>query len=60
MLKQVVSALEVPWWGDRLSLSISIGGTTVRDGDTPELLMSRSEQALLSSLREGGDCITIF
>jgi hypothetical protein len=37
---------EVPWWGDRLPVSVTIGGATVRHGDTVGVLLKRVEEAL--------------
>ena len=53
-LKQVVESAGICWWGDRLSVTVSTGGTTVRDGDTVESLLARAQQALtMSSDHEG-------
>lgn len=54
-LKRLVSLEGVSWWGDRLSVTLSMGGTIARAGDTPESLVSRAEEALQSSLLEHGD-----
>lgn len=45
-LQRLVSLASVPWWGDRLSFTVSMGGTMVRPGDTVELLLGRAEEAL--------------
>jgi len=37
-LQRLVSLDSVPWWGDRLSITASVGGTMVRPGDTVESL----------------------
>jgi PAS domain S-box-containing protein len=50
LMKRLVSAEGVPWWGDRIPVSLSMGGTIVRAGDTPETIVSRAEDALQSSL----------
>jgi len=58
MLKKLVSLTGVPWWGDRLSVTLSVGGAIMRAGDTPESLAGRAEQALDASLEEpGGDVV---
>lgn len=54
-LRTLVSLEGVPWWGDRLSVTLSIGGTVARAGDTPESLMDRAEQALERCILEHGD-----
>jgi GGDEF domain-containing protein len=48
-LKQVVEGAAIPWWGDRLSVTVSVGGTTAQEGDTAAGLLSRAEQALRKS-----------
>jgi PAS domain S-box-containing protein/diguanylate cyclase (GGDEF)-like protein len=53
--KRLVSLEGVSWWGDRLSVTLSMGGTIARAGDTPESLVSRAEEALQRSLLEHGD-----
>jgi diguanylate cyclase (GGDEF)-like protein/PAS domain S-box-containing protein len=54
----VVNGSGIPWWGDRLSVTISIGGTRYRQADTIELILQRTEQALQKSLAQGGNCYT--
>jgi len=50
MAKRLVSSGTIPWWGDRISVSLSIGGAIVRPGDTPQMLVGRAEAALERSL----------
>jgi diguanylate cyclase (GGDEF)-like protein/PAS domain S-box-containing protein len=45
-LARVIEMDELPWWGDRLPVSVTIGGTVVRHGDTAHVLVKRMEQAL--------------
>jgi len=54
MLKRVVSVAEVPWWGDRLSVTVSIGGAAVKPGDTADSLLARAEGALRTVSGSGG------
>jgi PAS domain S-box-containing protein/diguanylate cyclase (GGDEF)-like protein len=49
LMKRLVHAAGVPWWGDRLSVTLSVGGTMVRPGDTPEELVGRADAALESN-----------
>ena len=51
-LRRLVTMEAVPWWGDHLSVTASIGATTVRAGDTPASLMERAGQALDAGLLE--------
>jgi diguanylate cyclase (GGDEF)-like protein/PAS domain S-box-containing protein len=48
-----VSALE--WWGDRLRLSVSIGGGTAEHGDTLQSLEARVAGVFESCQASGGD-----
>ena len=50
MLKQVVESASTPWWGDRLSVTLSVGGTTAQEGDAAEAPLARAEQALKMSM----------
>jgi PAS domain S-box-containing protein/diguanylate cyclase (GGDEF)-like protein len=59
LLRRVVSLAAIPWWGDRLSVTISAGGTEARMGDTPQTLLARAEQALAASIQKGGDSFEI-
>ena len=60
MLQRVVNTASVPWWGDQVSFTVSIGGAAVRAGDTADSLLSRAEAALAITLREGCDHVVIF
>jgi len=59
LLKKMVGYCEIRWWGDRLSVTLSMGGATVRKDDTPESLVERVENALKQSLQQGGNCAII-
>lgn len=54
-LKLLSDAAAIPWWGDRLCITVSAGGATVRPEDTADSLLSRSEQALVTCLEGGGN-----
>jgi GGDEF domain-containing protein len=54
MLRRVVSVAAIPWWGDLLSVTISVGGSAAREDDTVDSLLARAEQALQSCLLKGG------
>jgi len=58
-LRRLVSLASVPWWGDRLSVTVSIGGTMVRPGDTAESLLGRAEDALQAATAEHGDSVLV-
>lgn len=59
LLKKMVGYCEIRWWGDQLSVTLSMGGDTVRPNDTPESLVERAEKALRESLQQGGNCAII-
>ena len=54
-LRRMVSASKIAWWGDRLPVTISVGGTAVRSGDSVEGMVTRAELALRESLSHGGN-----
>jgi diguanylate cyclase (GGDEF)-like protein/PAS domain S-box-containing protein len=58
-LRRMAATSKVEWWGDSLKLSVSLGGTVVRTGDTVESLTLRAEEALRASITQGGACVTV-
>lgn len=50
-IQRLVNLEGIPWWGERLRITLSIGGAVVQAGDTWETLAARAEAALESSLR---------
>lgn len=59
LLKKMVGYSGIRWWGDHLSVTLSIGAATVRQDDTLESLVERAESALMESLQRGGNCATM-
>src|ERR1017187_5872152 len=59
-LKRLVSLASVPWWGDRLSVTVSLGGTMVRPGDTVESLLGRAEEALEATTAAHPDSVLVI
>src|SRR5689334_16336230 len=55
MLKRVISVAEISWWGERLGVTVSIGGAAVCPGDTVESLLARAESALRACVARGGN-----
>lgn len=55
LLKRVVSVAEISWWGERLGITVSIGGAAVRPGDTVTSLLMRAEGALAACASKGGN-----
>ncbi|MGO4882222.1 MAG: GGDEF domain-containing protein [Bryobacteraceae bacterium] len=58
-LKRLVSLAAVPWWGDRLSFTASMGGSMVRLEDTKDSLLARAQEALERSLAAGADAVLV-
>lgn len=46
------------WWGDRLSLTVSVGAAQAEPGETLAALLRRARQAMEASMREGGNRVT--
>jgi len=59
MMKRLVSLEGVRWWGDRLPVTLSMGGTIVQALDTAETLVVRADAALERSLLERGDAVVV-
>jgi GGDEF domain-containing protein len=49
---------EFRWWGDRVSLTVSIGAAQADLGETLAELLERARGAMSSSIQEGGNHIT--
>jgi PAS domain S-box-containing protein/diguanylate cyclase (GGDEF)-like protein len=58
-LRHVAGAASVPWWGDWVSVTLSIGGAGVRQGDTVESLVDRALGALRECMAGGGEGVGI-
>jgi diguanylate cyclase (GGDEF)-like protein/PAS domain S-box-containing protein len=54
-LRRMVGTSKIQWWGDLVPVTISLGGTSVKPGDTPEGMVERAEQALRKSGAQGGN-----
>jgi diguanylate cyclase (GGDEF)-like protein/PAS domain S-box-containing protein len=46
------------WWGDRVSLTVSIGAAQAEQNETLAQLLGRAQAAMLSSVHAGGNHIT--
>jgi len=46
------------WWGDRISLTVSIGAAQAVEGETLEDLVERARAAMENCLRGGGNSVT--
>jgi GGDEF domain-containing protein len=46
------------WWGDRISLTVSIGAAQADAGEQLSALLERAQAAMLESARAGGNHVT--
>jgi diguanylate cyclase (GGDEF)-like protein len=51
----LVRASTLEWWGDRLRVTVSVGGATAEPGDTLELLDARASEVFDGCRAGGGD-----
>jgi diguanylate cyclase (GGDEF)-like protein/PAS domain S-box-containing protein len=58
-VRNMVNCSEVDWWGDELSVTVSIGGAMAVESDTPQSLVARAQAALRHSEDEGGNSVTL-
>jgi diguanylate cyclase (GGDEF)-like protein/PAS domain S-box-containing protein len=55
----VVALSAISWWGDQLSVTVSIGGAAAQKGDTVETLLARAGDLLTASKSNGGNRVTL-
>src|SRR5882757_5556475 len=58
-LRRMVGASQISWWGDRLPVTISLGGTAAKHSDTVDAMILRAEEALQESATLGGNRTTV-
>jgi diguanylate cyclase (GGDEF)-like protein/PAS domain S-box-containing protein len=58
VLAGLARTTEFRWWGDRVSLTVSIGAAQADLAEAPSQLLERAQSAMLSSLHAGGNHIT--
>src|ERR1700722_6423326 len=54
-LRLLVRASTLEWWGDRLRVTVSVGGATAEPGDTLDALEERVAQVYAGCVASGGD-----
>ncbi len=59
-LRALVASSKVRRNGTQIGVTISVGGTTARPGDSPESLLERADQMLYRSKQGGRNKVTIF
>jgi diguanylate cyclase (GGDEF)-like protein/PAS domain S-box-containing protein len=58
VLTGLARTTEFRWWGDRVSLTVSIGAAQAERGEPLEGLLERAQAAMFVSMRAGGNHIT--
>jgi diguanylate cyclase (GGDEF)-like protein/PAS domain S-box-containing protein len=53
-LSRMVARAKIEWWGDPLLITLSIGGTEVRKGDSEEEMIRRAEAGMQECRTQGG------
>jgi predicted signal transduction protein with EAL and GGDEF domain len=56
----MVSYTEISWWGDKVSVTASFGGTSPAAGDTVDSIVNRAEAALRAGASATGRGIQIL
>ena len=54
-LKQLAQSSEIVWWGDHLSVTVSVGGTVLSPGEPIVSLLGRTGSALEQAVAQGGN-----
>jgi diguanylate cyclase (GGDEF)-like protein len=58
-LRKMVTCSEMKWWGERVPLTISLGGSSVNTGDTLEGIIQRVESAVAEGVSQGGNRVIV-
>lgn len=59
-LKRLAHSSEIAWWGDPLSVTVSVGGTVTKPGESIELLLGRTGNALQQAVVHGGNVAVVL
>jgi diguanylate cyclase (GGDEF)-like protein len=54
-LKRLAQFSEITWWGDQLSVTVSVGGTVLGPGESMAPLLGRTGNALKQAVARGGN-----
>jgi diguanylate cyclase (GGDEF)-like protein len=54
-LRKMAARAKIEWWGDVLPITLSIGATEIRKGDTVDAVIQRAETAMEECRKQGGD-----
>jgi diguanylate cyclase (GGDEF)-like protein/PAS domain S-box-containing protein len=58
-LARMARAADFRWWGDRISLTVSVGAAMAEKGEMLPQLLERAQSAMLASAAGGGNHITL-
>jgi diguanylate cyclase (GGDEF)-like protein/PAS domain S-box-containing protein len=56
-LRKMVSRSETDWWGDKVSVTVSLSGTAVWPGDSVESLLERIQESSPENSKDGTGCM---
>jgi len=59
-LKRLAQSSEIAWWGDPLSVTVSVGGTAWQPGESLESLLRRTGNALQQAVATGGNSAIVL
>ncbi|HEY1985457.1 MAG TPA: diguanylate cyclase [Terracidiphilus sp.] len=59
VLGSAARTTDFQWWGDRISITVSIGAAAAEAAETLARLLERAQAAMLTSVRAGGNHITL-
>jgi diguanylate cyclase (GGDEF)-like protein/PAS domain S-box-containing protein len=59
-LKRLAQSSEIVWWGDQLSVTVSVGGTALRPGEDVVPLLDRTGSALRQAVAKGGNFVIVL
>jgi len=58
LLAGLARTTDFRWWGDRLSLTVSVGAAQAIKAESLAQLLERSQEAMIASIHAGGNCIS--
>jgi PAS domain S-box-containing protein/diguanylate cyclase (GGDEF)-like protein len=59
LLRGMVASAQFRWWGDRMPLTVSLGGLLVAEGRSLRHIMERARAAMEQSAGQGGNAVTV-
>ena len=59
-LQRLAGSSAITWWGDPLSVMISVGGMVVAPGESLAPLLAHLESAVNQCAAKGGSCVTVL